>query len=95
MDEYIERAAVKNLLDRYGATDDALALINTIPAANVAEVKHGRWIVSDVDWGYSDAIGKNFISHKYTCSVCGYETGDQGEKFVCCPICTARMDKED
>ena len=44
MKEYIERAAVKNLLDRYGATDDALALIDTIPAADVAEVRHGRWI---------------------------------------------------
>lgn len=42
MKEYIERAAVKNLLDRYGATDDALALIDTIPAANVAEVVRCR-----------------------------------------------------
>lgn len=42
MKEYIERAAVKNLLDRYGATDDALALIDTIPAAEVAEVVRCR-----------------------------------------------------
>ena len=42
MKEYIERAAVKNLLDRYGATDDALALIDTIPAAEVAAVVRCR-----------------------------------------------------
>ena len=46
MKEYIERAAVKNLLDRYGGTDDALALIDTIPASDVAEVvrcRECRW----------------------------------------------------
>lgn len=69
--------------------------IKRLPAADVAEVRRGQWIVTDVDWGYSDAAGKNFVSHKYTCSVCGYETGDQGEKFVCCPMCMSRMDKED
>ena len=38
MKEYIERADIKALLERYGATDDAMALIDTIPAADVAEV---------------------------------------------------------
>ena len=37
MKEYIERAVVKTLLERYGATDDAMALIDTIPAAEVVE----------------------------------------------------------
>lgn len=91
MAEYIKRkdalGCVLGLFDRQR--------IKELPAADVAEVRHGRWIVTDVDWGYSDAAGKNFVSHKYTCSVCGYETGDQGEKFVCCPMCMSRMDKED
>lgn len=30
MKEYIERAVVKTLLERYWATDDAMALIDTI-----------------------------------------------------------------
>lgn len=38
MKEDIERADIKALLERYGATDDAMALIDTIPAADVAEV---------------------------------------------------------
>ena len=32
MREYIERTVVIDLLERYGATDDAIALINTILA---------------------------------------------------------------
>ena len=38
MKEYIEKSAIKNLLERYGATDDAMALIDTIPTADVVEV---------------------------------------------------------
>lgn len=43
MTEYINREYAKELFDQYGAMEDALALINTIPAADVAEVRHGRW----------------------------------------------------
>lgn len=95
MKEYIERAVVKTLLERYGATDDAMALIDTIPAADVAEVRHGRWIVTEANFGYCDIIQKEYIAKKYTCSECGYETGEQAKKFACCPICMARMGKED
>lgn len=94
MKEYIEKSAIKNLLERYGATDDAMALIDTIPAADVAEVRHGRWIVTEANFGYCDIIQKEYIAKKYTCSECGYETGEQAKKFACCPICMARMDKE-
>lgn len=95
MKEYIERAVVKTLLERYGATDDAMALIDTIPAADVAEVRHGRWIVTEANFGYCDIIQKEYIAKKYTCSECGYETGEQAKKFACCPVCMARMGKED
>ena len=79
MKEYIERAAVKNLLDRYAATDDALALIDTIPTAGVVEVKHGRWI--------PDITGQLF------CSECKqYGVPNCVTKY--CPNCGARMDKE-
>lgn len=53
MKEYIERAAVKNLLDRYGGTDDALALIDTIPASDVAEVvrcRECKHYHADIGW---------------------------------------------
>ena len=66
-----------------------------IPADDVAEVRHGRWIVSEMNFGYCDIIQKEYTAKKYTCSECGYETGDQAKKFACCPICMARMDEED
>ena len=62
------------------------------PMENVAPVVHGHWEVEKEDWGFCEAIGRNHVHRKFRCSVCGYETGDQAEKFVCCPICTARMD---
>lgn len=45
MDEYIKREAVKDLLERYGAAEDALTLIDSIKAADVSPVRHGRWIL--------------------------------------------------
>ena len=87
--------AIKKYFPRSYRSLNIFRDIKELPAADVVEVRHGQWIVTDVDWGYSDAARKNFVSHKYTCSVCGYETGDQGEKFVCCPMCMSRMDKED
>lgn len=90
MKEYIERADIKALLERYGATDDAMALIDTIPAADVAEVRHGRWIV------HFD----HFTPYQ-KCSVCGFEiplVATENETEIClykhCPECIARMDKE-
>ena len=85
MKEYIERAAVKNLLDRYGATDDAMALIDTIPAADVAPVRHGCWEeASDRDGVVCSECGTDF------CTMI-HET----EKFRFCPNCGALMQEED
>ena len=84
MKEYIERAAVKNLLDRYGATDDAMALIDTIPAADVAEARHGRWINTNKE-----------VEQMCKCSECGYPISYFWSRTPYCPNCGARMDKED
>ena len=84
MKEYIERAAVKNLLDRYGATDDAMALIDTIPATDVAEVRHGRWINTNKE-----------VEQMCKCSECGYPISHLWSRTPYCPNCGARMDKED
>lgn len=64
MDEYISR---RELLARYDAEHEgtpgrARELIKQAPAADVAEVRHGRWIPSDYT---GDCC--------YTCSECGFE----------------------
>mgnify|MGYP007100280177 CR=1 FL=1 len=52
------------------------------PAADVAEVVHGRW----VDNGIPDSILNG-------CSVCGFTCGSSS--FFYCPICGAKMDELD
>lgn len=57
------------------------AVVDT-PAADVAEVVHGRW----VDNGIPDSILNG-------CSVCGFTCGSSS--FFYCPICGAKMDELD
>ena len=109
MKEYIERAAVHDLvksLQRYQMfnydrtksliginPDDVDFGVDEIPAADVAEVRHGRWIGLEYD-GYADGCP---VYDLWECSECGEEV--RGEDvpvthpwFHCCG---ARMDKED
>lgn len=99
MKEYIEKAAVLNLLEKinpvdYGSMFDYQAHsavseclrearygIESIPAADVAEVRHGRWIFEPGKIPYCSEC------KKYS------DDGDKGATF--CPWCCARMDKED
>ena len=104
--EYIEREAVHRLirsLDRYAWNDpkrskyrttvdidDVQFGIDKIPAADVAEVRHGKWIKT-----YPD----NRLDGDYYCSNCyagvdiatGEETPIDRELYYC-PNCGARMD---
>ena len=85
MKDYIERAVVKTLLERYGATDDAMALIDTIPAADVAPVRHGRWEPGNP---ICPVCGENKFK-----DLDADVWADWQPKF--CPNCGALMDKED
>ena len=94
MDEYIEREALMSRIkeihcaecDSYNGVrcraclvDDTLGYIDSEPAADVAPVRHGRWIPF-----HSEAAGD--IQY---CSVC--EIGFAA-KTVYCPHCGANMD---
>ena len=84
MFDYSAHGAVRECLRDvcYGVED--------IPAADVVEVKHGRWLTTDA------------YPHHLYCSVC-YKTYAKNAKWVneldlptnYCPNCGARMDKED
>lgn len=97
MKDYIERAAVHELVKRipkyemfnYDRTTALLGInpddvdfgVDKIPAADVAPVRHGRWIFEPGKIPY--------------CSECKEysDDGDKGATF--CPWCGARIDKED
>lgn len=87
MKEYIERAAALDVVKR--TSGDYVAVwseIAHIPAADVAEVRHGRW----------EFLGPNRLIKSCmcgTCSVCHVRS-----KFISniaiCPTCGAHMDGE-
>lgn len=79
MAEYIKREDVKGLINNnFGGL---LAMIDSIPAADVAPVVHGRWKASSV---------------LLECQNCGeiYSRlgGNGGKAWNYCPNCGARMD---
>lgn len=95
MAEYIKREEVYQYLDNeveWNVNQDrlyALEVISDFPAADVAEVRHAFW--SDYGSGVC-------------CTNCGVSLFHQDEnnnwgiepsKFMFCPSCGARMDKED
>lgn len=100
MKEYIERAAAldicqKEYEERLRMADycgDTVAwniggAIKSIPAADVAEVRHGRW---------EYIAGTANTYSRLRCNCCGWWTLDPSVNSVYhfCPNCGARMGKE-
>ena len=98
MPEYIEREALMRRIkeihcaecDSYHGVrcracwvDDTLDYIDSEPAADVATVRHGRWIEGVV-------IQTDIATlYDYTCPLCGI-VSDRNSNY--CPNCGARMD---
>lgn len=95
--EYIEREALNNLLhqddfytpdERWRPESEFATLIDAIPAADVAEVKHGKWL-------YVSGVGR---CAEYECSECKahvcFDEKIDGTIPVYngCPHCLAKMD---
>lgn len=87
MKKYIDiDLAKESLLGWYPNLDDQQIeyMLDTIPAADVEEVKHGYWydIDSDVGW---ELVGCSICSREY--SLC-----DGEDRTDYCPRCGAKMD---
>ena len=80
--EYIEREEAKKVL-AFDYAYAAAKLLDTVPAEDVQEVRHGKWIEKPYLLGTS-----NF------CSLCGENYGMPHGKYKFCPNCGAKMDKE-
>ena len=87
MDEYVKRKAVIDLITRrYENPEICTQEINSIPAADVAPVVHGRWIhdgcriEGGIDWCHCSECGKsdNFCARTNYCPKCGAKM-DGGE----------------
>lgn len=89
MKEYIERAAVKALLRRYGATEHVMALIDTVPAADIAEVVRAKWNI------LNECLNEGVYCSHCKKKVYKIEYANQKLNSKYCPNCGAKMDKED
>lgn len=94
--EYIERKAVYQYLDNeveWRTNQDrlfALEAVSDFPTADVAQVRHGKWIIHT----------EHFAPYQQ-CSVCGFEIpviATENELDIglyrYCPDCGCRMDLE-
>ena len=80
-------------VDGIKAYTDSLILerINAQPTADVAEVKHGKWVGTEFD-GYADG---NPVYYEWECSVCGCIFEDDEPTYRYCPHCGAKMEVPD
>ena len=107
MSDYISREAAIEKIRVAGCTDcggssgticgfcdfeNAVRLVNGLPAADVAPVRHGQWLRTDDDWNSLVTI---------QCSACGGEWYFEVDEDVqllgynYCPGCGCKMDLED
>ena len=85
MAKYIKREAVIDLITRrYENPEICTQEINSIPAADVAPLVHGRW--SDAGFG---ELPKH-APYGWACSVCGGISFNN--EYIYCPNCGAKMD---
>ena len=90
MDEYIKREEAIKIAESYkpqngssfcrnrGIADYIAEDISMIPSADVAPVRHGRWIASHDEF--------------CSCSICKYPVYVEWNQTKYCPNCGARMD---
>lgn len=94
MSDYIDRAALgiglcnRDVFENKGYADGwnaAVKILKEAPAADVAEVRHGKWLLE------REPNGEPYCFH---CSVCDSDFHHIGIKtaFDYCPNCGAKMD---
>ena len=93
MAEYIEREAAKDELLSWAVCinhpehlmrEDAIYVLDAIPAADVAPVRHGEWEI---------VVGSN--GKEYMVCTCCRVSQDLTGVFTYCPNCGCRMDGGD
>lgn len=95
MTDYIPRSAVYGLAfdipNPNGPGECEVVEVDEIdgmPAADVAPVRHGRWVISRTDYGWN---GAEFPT-RCKCDQCGREVPYQ-DRDKYCPNCGAKMEE--
>ena len=85
MYEYIERKAIRDALyDADAITMSGVKILNQFPVADVAPVRHGRWVHEHISEGYAWVICSECeaVIHKILIN----------KRLNYCPNCGAKMD---
>jgi hypothetical protein len=86
--EYIEREKLNDMLEDFCVNESFYDALQTIPAADVAPVRHGHWTKSKCS-----VCG----DYEFRCSSCG-ETFWEGDNYATrahfCSNCGAKMDEQ-
>lgn len=85
MYEYIERKAIRDALyDADAITMSGVKILNQFPVADVAPVRHGRWIHEHISEGYAWVMCSECeaVVHKILIN----------KRLNYCPNCGAKMD---
>lgn len=85
MTEYIDREAALMKLMQDGCSAKNLQSISDMPVADVAPVRHGRWVEKE----------KYTFGIMYDCSLCENRILDNGHSWNYCPNCGAKMDESE
>lgn len=85
MTEYIDREAALMKLMQDGCSAKNLQSISDMPVADVAPVRHGRWVEKE----------KYTFGIMYDCSLCENRILDNGHSWNYCPNCGAKMDEKE
>lgn len=80
MAEYIDKQAFLNHMKGTSRYFNVKFDIENFPAADVAQVVHGRWEIMDG------------TKTRRICSKCGWDVPEYGKFYSYCPNCGAKMD---
>ena len=87
--EYIEREKLNDMLEDFCVNESFYDALQTIPAADVAPVRHGHWKKGK---SYERPTENGFVhDDKYICDCCGWGCCcDTKLDFNFCPNCGAK-----
>lgn len=101
MSDYINREDTIKTIEsetyRHDYLDHVIDIIEAIPSADVAPVRHGHWDVRE-PMPMHDIKGNLSWGNWYVCTGCGFATTAiewHITQYKYCPSCGARMDGED
>lgn len=88
MAEYIEREALLKKMKNWHEKISLIECVNSMPAADVAPVRHGYWVIDD------------YNTRECHCSECDWPAPRDvyeyhREQTGYCPVCGAKMELEE